>query len=391
MNRAVAHARRNVPFYRRIWKEAGVDPGRVRRIEDLALLPVIDPETARDAARNGELLAAGTPADIEAFPSGGSTGAALRVPRGEVEARLWRAGGVRIQFEHGFHWRDRTVQFGRRPGPPHPLQRFGIAATDWISGEAPLAEQVACLAASRPHFVFGHVAVLRRAGLGLLEHNVRLPPPKAVFALGEVLDDESRATIREGFGSGPVDVYGMSETGFIGWQCGRRRDLHVNADCIFTEILRDGVAAAPGEIGRVVVTTLRARTMPLLRFDTGDLARAGCGPCDCGRQLPTMGRVEGRARDAVTAYDGRVVTQRAVLDRLAGTLKMGEYRIRRTSEHRFVLEATSRAFANSAGPRDARRIVRSLFGEVELETEECKEFPARLKTHAFVDERGEAQ
>jgi phenylacetate-CoA ligase len=388
LQKAVAHAERNVPFYRRVWKEAGVDPAGIRSIDDLARLPIIASDTVRAAAENGELLATGTPTDLPRFPSGGSTGNPLQVPRGDVEARLWRAGGLRIQLEHGFRWWNTTVQFGPAPGPPHPLQKFGIAPTVWISDETPIDDQIYRLKVARGSFVFGHITALRSIGLAILERGEKISPPKVVFSLAEVLDDDSRATIRNGFGVPPTDVYGMTEMGYIAWQCERREALHMNADTLVVEILRGDGAARPGEIGRVVVTNLRARTMPLLRYETGDLAEAVGEPCGCGRTLPTMGPIEGRERHVIEGNDGRVLTQRAVLNRLAGTLRMGEYQLRRKSENRFILEATARAFATDAGEDDARRIVRELFGNVDLEILSRNGFPWKLKTHAFIDESG---
>ena len=36
--------------------------------------------------------------------------------------------------------------------------------------------------------------------------------------------------------------------------------------------------------------------MPLIRYDTGDLAQAVEGPCPCGRTLPSFGEIAGRYR-----------------------------------------------------------------------------------------------
>ena len=91
-------------------------------------------------------------------------------------------------------------------------------------------------------------------------------------------------------------------------------------------------------------------------------------------------------RHAIETPDGRILTQRAVLNRVAGILRMGEYRIRRESKSRFVLDATPRAFVTQAGETDVRRAVRELFGEVDLAVKMRDAFPVTLKTHAFVVE-----
>lgn len=50
----------------------------------------------------------------------------------------------------------------------------------------------------------------------------------------------------------------------------------------------------PGQIGKVVITTLENRLMPLVRYEIGDYAIASNGTCTCGRTLPTIARVLGR-------------------------------------------------------------------------------------------------
>ena len=65
-----------------------------------------------------------------------------------------------------------------------------------------------------------------------------------------------------------------------------------------------GEACAPGEVGRVVVTPLRNFAMPLLRYDISDYAELG-ELCPCGRGLPVLRRVVGRARHMLVAPDGQ--------------------------------------------------------------------------------------
>ncbi len=387
LRRAVAHASSQVPFYQRLWTSAGVSTDQIRSVDDLRRLPIVTADRVRAAAERGELTAGTfTPRGGRRFWTSGSSGKPLEVPRGPLEARLWRVAGLRMQLEHGFRWWDTTVQFDAAPGPAHPLQALGLAPAVWIPLELPLDEQLDGLERARARVILGNVTVLRRISHALAERCGRLTRPASVFPMGEVLDDDSRTTIRAAFGIEPTDLYGMTEVGFIAWQCERRSPLHVNAELVIVEILRDEVPARPGELGRVVVTDLRGQTMPFLRYDTGDLARAA-GPCNCGRTLPAMGPVEGRTRHAIHTIDGRTLTQRAVMNHLAATLRMGEYRLRRESDHRFRLEVTPRGFAAGFGEAEVRRALRELIGDVELVVESTDAFPEGSKTHAVIDAR----
>jgi phenylacetate-CoA ligase len=61
---------------------------------------------------------------------------------------------------------------------------------------------------------------------------------------------------------------------------------------------------AAGERGRVVVTGLYNYAMPFIRYELGDVAVAGSGPCRCGRSLPVITRIDGRTRNAFMFRDG---------------------------------------------------------------------------------------
>ena len=290
---ALAHARAKIPFYRRLWGGTPLELGR---------LPVVTGTQVREALASGELLAEDARPSAS-FESTGTTGAPIAVPRGVVEQRRWRTAALRAWFEHGYRWRHSTVHFEAHAGPAHPLQRLGVSRTAWISPELETGEMAERFVAARADAVAATPTVLRRL-CGALDGQA--PRPRVVFSQGEVLDRGTAGLVERVLGTAPVDVYGLTEAGYVGWQCERREHLHVNAEVCMVEVLVDGRRAAPGEVGSVVVTDLRGRTAPMIRYDTGDLAFAPEEPCACGRTLPLLGRVAGRAREALAAPGGRM-------------------------------------------------------------------------------------
>jgi phenylacetate-CoA ligase len=58
-------------------------------------------------------------------------------------------------------------------------------------------------------------------------------------------------------------------------------------------------------VGRVLATPLHNFATPLLRYEVGDYAEVGVDPCPCGRGLPVIRRVVGRARNLLRLPDGR--------------------------------------------------------------------------------------
>jgi phenylacetate-CoA ligase len=116
-----------------------------------------------------------------------------------------------------------------------------------------------------------------------------------------------RSRIKRGFSAPVYDMYGSNEFNLLAWQCPKSDHFHVCDDIVIVEILRDGDPVEEGEQGEVVVTGLFSRTMPFIRYRTGDLAIKGAEVCDCGQPFSTLGAIQGRTADYLKLPDGRLV------------------------------------------------------------------------------------
>jgi len=135
----------------------------------------------------------------------------------------------------------------------------------------------------------------------------RLPSLRRIFSGSEVLENSQRERIRRVFGVAVSDNYGSTEA-FLAWEC-PLGSYHVNAEHVIVEIVdENGHAAAPGKLGRVLVTTLHNRLMPLIRYEIGDYAFAAENGCRCGRTLPCIGAVGGRDINLFIDNDGKRFT-----------------------------------------------------------------------------------
>ncbi|MFD5326740.1 phenylacetate--CoA ligase family protein [Streptomyces sp. NPDC127092] len=111
------------------------------------------------------------------------------------------------------------------------------------------------------------------------------------------------------------DMIGMSELGYLGFEC-HLGGRHVNNRDFHLEFIRDGRPVADGETGELYVTTVDDGLVPRVRYATGDHFTPLGGRCDCGSDLPLV-RIEGRATHMIRLADGRVVSPGAV-DALVG-------------------------------------------------------------------------
>ena len=108
---------------------------------------------------------------------------------------------------------------------------------------------------------------------------------------------------------GMTELYGPG----TGLECSAHDGMHYWADYYILEILDPETLepVPPGEVGEMVVTTLKKEAVPLIRYRTRDLTALKPDPCSCGRLLPRHDRLMGRSDDmfiirAVNVYPGQI-------------------------------------------------------------------------------------
>ena len=100
------------------------------------------------------------------------------------------------------------------------------------------------------------------------------------------------------------DMYSCVEIGNLAHQCPEYHHYHVNMEHVYLEVVDDvGKPCAVHEAGRVLVTSLLNYATPLIRYELGDYARLGA-PCPCGRGLPVLESIVGRARHRLVLPSG---------------------------------------------------------------------------------------
>lgn len=297
------HAAARVRYYRDLGRGAG-----------LSEFPVVNKAIVRNNAE--QMIADGIDrSKLHVASTSGSTGTPFRVfhdarKRRRVSAETFYWGAL-AGYEFGiplYHlkiWTDRN-----RIG--HVSQLLGnIVPVDVTSMSS--SEMVAMLA--RAGEKNKRVSVISySSALGDIAREVRgkelsLPRQTIASIIGqsEALAPSVRAGLAEAFGCEPVARYGLEELGVLGQQLRNGQDDYlINRATQFVEILNEDsdTLAAPGEVGRIVVTELFNRAQPMIRYDTGDLgafALSDDGEVDERR----FARVEGRKLDRIFDVDDR--------------------------------------------------------------------------------------
>lgn len=112
---------------------------------------------------------------------------------------------------------------------------------------------------------------------------------------GAYISDEEKIEFSKLFNCNIVDNYGCRELWCIGFDC-IEGEMHVNEDCVYFELVNDQneVIYKPNIIGKVLITSLRQKSMPYIRYDLGDIAYYLPGECKCGRKTKRIRVLPGR-------------------------------------------------------------------------------------------------
>ncbi|HOW97057.1 MAG TPA: hypothetical protein P5567_01180 [Kiritimatiellia bacterium] len=331
--RLVARAAVRVPFYREAFAAASLDPAIVRGLDDLARIPVTRKLEYRRCPP-GERLAAGVrPEDCRVEHTSGSTGIPLNVYLSEGEQAQRSALWLRARLRCGlWPWR-RHLLVGYYQPPPVPwfLRRRRIHAT--------AAEACAILGHFRPQVIGAYTSQLLLLAVELQRRGIPPPRPRVLRTGGETLSPAARQRLEQFFGAPARDFYAAVEFGLIGSSCPARGGYHLASGDLLVEIVRDGRPAAPGEEGEVLVTSLVAHAMPLIRYEIGDVgALAPLESCPCGNPFPRLAGLSGRSEDMIVLPGGRRASPRLAAIPFWENTSILQYRVTQRAVGEFEVE-----------------------------------------------------
>jgi phenylacetate-CoA ligase len=312
----VEHAHRTVPFYRERLDALGWAPGQPVSPEQWLRLPPLRRQELQQAGQALESTA--VPADHgKTFTtlSSGSTGIPVQTKGTAVTQFFWCSLTLR---EHLWHDRDLSQKLAVIRILPN-LPPGGELSSNWgpatqgvfqtgpcacLGIDHPVAQQAEWLKQQAPAYLLSFPSNVLALAKWFAQRRETIPGLLEVRTLGEILEPQVRGLCRKAWGVPVVDVYSSMEVGYIALQCPENESYHVQAENVLVEVLDDaGRPCDPGQVGRVVVTTLHNFAMPLLRYQLGDYAQVGA-PCSCRRGLPVLTRILGRQRNMLTLPSG---------------------------------------------------------------------------------------
>src|SRR5690554_4264665 len=296
----------HVPFYRDKLKEAGIEPGDIRCVEQLKMLPFTTKADLRDNYPFG-LFTVPQGDVVRIHASSGTTGKPTVVGYTQQDIDTWAEVVARSLAMAGIHRGD-TIQVAYGYGPftgglglHYGAEKIGATVIPISSGNTRKQLQFmtdfnATVLACTPSYAAHLGESIRNNGISEKDLKLRI----GIFG-AEPWTNELRSQIERLINIKAYDIYGLSEVigPGVSMECPCHCGNHVFEDHFIPEIIDpETLEILPdGEIGELVFTTVSKIAMPLLRYRTRYLTRLYRDKCDCGRTLVRMEKCMGRSDD----------------------------------------------------------------------------------------------
>ena len=174
----------------------------------------------------------------------------------------------------------------------------------------------------------------------MIRNNIRTTARvKCFITMSESLPENVRIGIADLFNTTVVARYSNCECGIIAQQCPCENEYHINFASFYVEVLKfnSDEPVADGEAGRIVVTDLYNRSMPLIRYDTGDVGVLS-SRSRCGIPGPVFARIDGRRIDCIYSTSGQLLSPYIVNNTMWKYDELKQYQLIQEGENKYVMK-----------------------------------------------------
>lgn len=332
----------NSPFYHSLYRNAGLEPGDIKTLDDIRKVPKTEKSMLRTAQGiqpfpYGTILSVPIEQVTEYRQTSGTTGQPVYHPETwqdwEWSAESW----AYILYAHGYRDYDRVfIPFG-----------YSIYIAFWAGHYA--AEKVGCEVVpggvldtearilkmkelratalmATPTYILGMADVARNK-LGL--DPAKDLHIKKITSAGEpgASIPSTRKRMEEAWGAKVYDHAGATEIGHWGYECEAQCGLHINEAFHLVEIEDIDTGASItnlGKSGSMVITTFDRLAHPCIRFDSKDIIKwSPIEKCECGRTFRLLeGGIIARADD-ITKVKGVLLAPTVIEEVVRGIPELG--------------------------------------------------------------------
>jgi phenylacetate-CoA ligase len=296
-----------VPFYQKLFREAGITPHDIRKLEDLSRIPFTTKQDLRDNYPYG-MFAVPMANVVRIHASSGTTGSPTVVGYtardvgtwAELMARALSAGGagrgdiIHNAYGYGLFTGGLGVHYG--------AEKLGASVIPVSGGNTKrqiviMKDFGPTILTATPSYALHLAEVAKEMGISFKDLKFKY----GIFG-AEPWSENMRDELEETLNITAVDIYGLSEImgPGVAIECHEAKNgLHIFEDHFIPEIIDPdtGEVLPYGETGELVFTSITKEAFPIIRYRTRDITSLHPEPCICGRTHIRMKRVSGRSDD----------------------------------------------------------------------------------------------
>lgn len=309
INNLITYVKEHSPYYREILSD-------VHDVKDFTKIPFLTKQLLIKEFNN---ICTSRVKGASLKTTGGSTGEPVKIYKDADALARERAATWRSYAWAKVGIGDKQARFW---GVPHNAKNaLKAKIIDFVSNRKrvsafnltkdSLDEYYQTMVKFQPSYLYGYVSVIRRFSEHVREYNLpKIESVRSIITTSEVLTDGDRKVIEDVWKVKVFNEYGCGEVGSIAHEC-EHGNMHIVADNMLIEIIdQDG---NPAETGEVVVTDFYNYATPMIRYKVGDFATLSHEACPCGRTLPILKGIHGRAYDIIKTPSGKSVHPEALI------------------------------------------------------------------------------
>jgi phenylacetate-CoA ligase len=318
LHHLVSTAYEKTPYYKDLFDQASINI-KDFDAKDLERLPLLTKDIIR---REGPRLLSKDYQQRDPFDrySGGSTGEPVRIVqdrtfsmRSAVNLQLYYRDFLNMDelaARKLLLWGSERDIFGEKQGISHSvknrLSRITVLNAFRMT-EDDVINYVQTINQVQPELIRSYAGTIYQLSRYINRTGVQVHQPKVIVSTAEMLRPFMRQEIQTAFKTDIYDYYGSREVGGVAGECAHHKMHHILLQNHIEVLDNNNRPVAPGEMGKVVITTLHNHSMPLIRFDIGDTAVLGGSRCACGSIVPFLDSVTGRISDHFILRNGTLV------------------------------------------------------------------------------------
>jgi len=366
----------SIPYYKRIFRDAGIDPSAFHDFRQLRAFPFTEKQFLRDYPEDYI-----NPQRKRAYMglTGGTTGTPLASPHDAESMQYSFALHDRFYMQCGVRWETRSVYLGAK-AIVQKDEQSQFCRHDYATGtlfmsmrhmsEKTMKNYMDTINAHSPQYMRGITSFMYDISKWIEENGysgcVRIP---FLFTTSETLTSKMRNTIEHAFAGRVFDYYGSTEGVPMITEC-RAKRYHIVPESGYIEFLRpDGTPANPEEPAEMVMTSFRNLLRPLLRYRVMDSACYTLEKCPCGLNWPVVKQIHGRLAEWIITRDGRTISCMGDLIMKSGTnLGFSELQVTQLTPDRFEVLAIKDANFNETSESTLRqRFVENMYHDIKMD------------------------